>query len=120
MGKIKETGFSEEKIETVLANDIKFKGKLKFSKSLMIKGNFEGEIDALEGHLYIDEKADVKANIEAHTVSNRGKIIGNIKALEKFELFSGAEIKGDITSKDLYIENGSVFNGKSKMQVSKK
>jgi cytoskeletal protein CcmA (bactofilin family) len=115
MAKLKEKGFPEENIDTVLAEDIKFKGKLKFYASLMIKGNLEGEIEAKDGHLYVGEKAQVKANIEASSVSNMGKIEGNIKAKECLELFSEGSVSGDVSTSVIYIEKGALFNGKSKM-----
>lgn len=119
MGKIKELGFDENNIDTVLAKDIKFKGTLKFSKSLMIKGNFTGDIIAENGHLFIENGATVKANIKAEKVSNKGNIKGNTEVSDKFELFSEGAVNGDISSSELYVERGSFFNGKSKM-VSEK
>ena len=116
MAKLKEKGFDEENIDTVLAEDINFKGKLKFSDSLMIKGSLEGEIEAKEGHLYIGEKASVKANIEASSVSTMGKIDGNIKAKDFLELFSEGAVKGDIATSAIYIEKGALFNGKTIMK----
>ena len=116
MGKTKDIIFPEDEIDTVLADDIKFKGTLKFTNSLLIKGKINGEILANGGHLYINPGAEVKANIEAQTVSNMGKIFGNIVVSNKFELFSTGEVYGDITSNELYIETGAIFNGKSKMK----
>lgn len=110
----KEHIIDEKSINTVLAEDISFKGTLKFSTSLMIKGNFEGEIDAT-GHLVIGPKALVKAQIKAATITNYGEIIGNVEATEKLELISGAKLTGDIKTPDLYIEYGCIFNGNCSM-----
>ena len=47
MVKNNESKMIEEKdVDTVLAEDIDFSGTMKFKKSLMIKGKFDGEIDA--------------------------------------------------------------------------
>jgi len=116
MGKQVKLGFDESEIDTVLANDIKFKGKLKFTKALMIKGNFEGEINSPDGKLFIDEDAKIKAEIEAHIVANRGYIKGRIKAIDKLEMYNGSVIQGDISCQDLYVESGANFNGNSKMK----
>jgi cytoskeletal protein CcmA (bactofilin family) len=110
----KEHVIDEKSINTVLAEDISFKGVLKFSTSLMIKGTFEGEIDAT-GHLVIGPKAVVKAQIKAATITNYGEIIGNVEATEKLEMISGAKLTGDIKTPDLYIEYGCVFNGNCSM-----
>ena len=104
----------EKDVDTVLAEDIDFSGTMKFKKSLMIKGKFDGRIDA-EGHLILGPNAVVKAAIKAGVVTNYGKIIGNVEALQKIELFRGAELNGDVKAPDLIIESGCMFNGNCAM-----
>ncbi len=105
----------ETDIETVLAEDIDFSGVLSFKEPLMIKGRFKGEIKA-SGDLYIGEKADIEAQIEARTISSRGRIKGNIRAQARVELSSTAVVDGDITSPDLVIESGARYNGNCIME----
>lgn len=100
----------EKNIKTVLAEDIAFTGHLKFTTSLKIKGNFEGEIEAT-GHLFVGHEAVLKANIKAKEITVYGKIKGNVEATECLELFSGAELIGDIKTPDFIIQSGCVFNG---------
>lgn len=104
----------EKDIDTVLAEDIDFSGTMKFKNSLMIKGKFDGEIDA-EGHLILGPNAVIKATVRAGVVTNFGKIIGNVEALKKLELLKGAELSGDVKTPDLIIESGCIFNGKCTM-----
>ena len=104
--------FDETQMDTVLADDIDCKGKLKFKNKLMIKGNFEGDIQTDEGHLFIGRKAKILSNsLKVATVSNRGKIFGNIEAKKSIEQYKDSYIEGDIVTPDLYIESGSIFNG---------
>jgi cytoskeletal protein CcmA (bactofilin family) len=98
------------KIDTTLAEDIIFKGLLKFKDSLQINGIFEGKIET-SGHLIIAEKASVRADIETQTISVAGKLDGNIQKAEKVHFASTSEINGDIFSRDLIIEAGARFNG---------
>jgi cytoskeletal protein CcmA (bactofilin family) len=115
MVKNNESKLIEEKeVDTVLAEDIDFSGTMKFKKSLMIKGKFDGRIDA-EGHLILGPNAVVKAAIKAGIVTNYGKIIGNVEAIKKLELFKGAELNGDVKAPDLIIESGCTFNGNCQM-----
>ena len=79
MPDIRMTNLEENEIDTILAEDIDFSGSLSFSKPLMIKGKFEGEIKA-EGDLYVGEGAIVKAKIEANMISSHGTIKGDIVA----------------------------------------
>ncbi len=100
----------EKNIKTILSEDIDYSGNLKFSTSLKIKGKFKGEIDAT-GHLFIGQKAFVKANIKAKQITIYGKINGNVEAFEKIELLNNAELSGDIKTPDIIIQSGCFFNG---------
>jgi cytoskeletal protein CcmA (bactofilin family) len=106
----------EKDVDTVLAEDIDFSGTMKFQNSLMIKGKFDGQIDA-QGHLILGPDAVVKATIKAGVVTNYGKIIGNVEAIKKLELLKGAELNGDVKTPDFIIESGCIFNGKCGMSA---
>lgn len=108
------TEFDESVVDTVLAEDINFSGTMRFSKSLMIKGKFEGDIDAT-GHLIIGHKAVVNATIKAGVITNFGQINGNVTALEMLELHDNARLNGDIETPDLIIESGCSYTGKCTM-----
>jgi cytoskeletal protein CcmA (bactofilin family) len=117
MVKNNDTKYVEEKdVDTVLAEDIDFSGTMKFKNSLMIKGKFEGQIDA-QGHLILGPDAIVKATIKAGVVTNYGKIFGNVEAIKKLELLRGAELNGDVKTPDFIIESGCIFNGKCVMSA---
>ncbi len=106
---------NENEIATILAEDIHFEGLIGFSDSLMIKGNLKGEIKA-SGDLYIGENAMIEAGIRAHSVSLKGKVIGDISADTKVELFASAQVVGDIMAPDVIMESGCQFNGICRMQ----
>ncbi len=104
----------ENEIDTILAEDIDFEGVLTFQKPLMVKGRFKGEIKA-SSDLYVGEKAEVTAKIEANRVSAKGRIQGDIVARNRIELFSTAQVDGDLISPDLIIESGCRYNGTCRM-----
>lgn len=110
MADIKEILEDENKIDTVIADDINFKGQLKFRNSLKIKGLFEGKIET-DGHLIIGREATVSADIKAGTVSVSGMVNGKIKASERVELFKKSRTGGDIITPDFFIDSGALFNG---------
>ncbi|MCD6122268.1 MAG: polymer-forming cytoskeletal protein [Spirochaetales bacterium] len=118
MPEIRINDIDENELDTILADDIDFSGVLEFKKPLMIKGKFKGEIRA-SGDLYIGSNANVEAKVEADLVSSKGRIKGDIVAHSRVELFSGAEVEGDITTPDLVIESGCEFNGLCKMKTKK-
>jgi cytoskeletal protein CcmA (bactofilin family) len=100
----------ESEIDTILAEDFEFDGELTFEKPLLIKGKFKGDIRT-EGDLYISDKAQVEATIEAGTVSVRGEVQGDINARQKLEMYSSSILKGNIVAPDLIMQSGCRFNG---------
>ena len=100
----------DSEIDTILGDDIIFRGKLRFKKNLKVNGQFRGKIDT-QGHLIIGKTAQVEADIEAGTVTVEGSLRGNINAEKKIDIMSTARLTGDLRSPDLQILSGSKFNG---------
>lgn len=118
MAKDSILNIDESMIDTVLAEDIDFTGTMRFTKSLMIKGKFDGQIDAT-GHLIVGPGAVANAQIKAGVITNYGQINGNVECMEKLEFFNNAKLTGDIKTPELIIESGCTFNGNCVM-VEKK
>ncbi|MGA2480936.1 MAG: polymer-forming cytoskeletal protein [Spirochaetia bacterium] len=114
MAEVHIKDIDEHEIDTILAEDIDFEGHLTFKKPLMIKGKFKGEIKSTSS-LYIGEKAYVEAATEAGIVSSKGRHKGNIVGHARVELFSTAQVDGDITTPDFVVESGCKFNGNCNM-----
>jgi cytoskeletal protein CcmA (bactofilin family) len=107
----------EDTLDTILAADVDFEGILEFSAPLMIRGRVSGSIIS-SSDLHIDEKAVVKADIQAGNVTVRGSIQGNISARGKVELFSTCKVQGDIRASMVAMEPGCIFNGVCSMTGS--
>jgi len=118
MAEIHEKLINESKIDTVLAEDLSFEGEVSFTKELMIKGRFNGKIQAC-GVLHIGPQADVEAEIEAAEVYVRGRVKGSIKASSRVELQDDAEVHGDITAPKIVMDTGCRFDGVSRMQAAR-
>ncbi|HOV62401.1 MAG TPA: polymer-forming cytoskeletal protein [Spirochaetia bacterium] len=103
-----------EKIYTTLGKETVFKGTMKFSKSLKIDGRFEGEIES-SGFLYVEEGAEVRANIKVRSIVIGGVVHGNIVASEKLEMLASGKVFGNIRTAKLRIADGVVFEGKCEM-----
>jgi len=110
MSEIKEVVEDENKIDTVIAEDIDFRGTLKFKNSLKIKGKFEGKIIS-DGQLIIGRESVTSADINASIVSISGTVNGKIKAGKKIELYKKSRISADMVSSEIVMESGAVFNG---------
>ena len=110
MAEVSIKNVEESDIDTILSEDIDFTGELSFEKPLMIKGKFNGVINA-SSDLYVGKDAVITAQIDASQVSVKGRVEGNINSKEMIELFSSAIITGDITSPAVVMEKGCNFNG---------
>jgi cytoskeletal protein CcmA (bactofilin family) len=104
-----------ESITTTLGKETIFIGKLRFSQSLKIDGNFEGEIDAT-GFLMIAEGAVVKARkIRASSIVIGGEVRGDLEAADKLEMLPTAKVHGNVRTSKLRIADGVIFEGKCEM-----
>lgn len=99
---------------SILSHGLKFEGKLSSEGNVRIDGDFTGDI-VINGNLTLGEKSDVKGNIKATNITISGKVDGIVEALEKIILDSSSKLVGDISAKILVVNEGSIFDGKSKM-----
>ena len=100
----------EENFDTIIGDDIVFKGSLQFQNTLKIKGSFRGTILS-SGKLTIDEPGDVEADVEVGTLVVQGSLKGNVEAKEKVEIKKTGKVHGDVKTPGLEIEHGSKFTG---------
>jgi cytoskeletal protein CcmA (bactofilin family) len=105
---------SDEDFDTILSRDIDFIGTLNFEKSFLIRGKVSGEIKA-RGLLLIDEEAVVNADINTSKVIIRGQVKGDVTASEKVEIDATGKLEGNVTSPEIFMETGCVFNGRCRM-----
>jgi cytoskeletal protein CcmA (bactofilin family) len=103
-----------EKTSTKLGKKTSFRGVMRFTDSVMISGNFEGEIHST-GFLYIDYGAVVHADIKVRTVIIGGVVHGNIEAADTVEMLPSGQVYGNIRASKLKIADGVVFEGKCEM-----
>ena len=104
----------EQEFTTVLGSSTRLNGKLQFTESLKINGYFEGEIVS-SGLLYIEEGAQVAADVSARSIIIAGEVHGNVKADEKVELLTGGVLIGNVKTFALRISDGVRFTGKCEM-----
>jgi cytoskeletal protein CcmA (bactofilin family) len=106
---------TEENVHTVIAEDLHIKGSLRFETSLMIKGSLEGEITS-EGLLVVGPTAKINATIVTKRLISHGEIQGDVTASEQVVLKKTATQMGNITTGNIIVESGSLFNGSITMK----
>ncbi|MFN7065489.1 MAG: polymer-forming cytoskeletal protein [Aquificaceae bacterium] len=116
-GKKEEAKVSRQEIRNLIGAGCVFEGNLTISEGLTrIDGEVLGNISG-SGGVLIGEKGKVKGNISLSEVVIYGKVEGDISA-KSVELRSGSNVKGNITTAELLIEKGAIYNGQCKVEQS--
>ncbi|HLB61834.1 MAG TPA: polymer-forming cytoskeletal protein [Actinomycetota bacterium] len=102
---------------TIVGKGAKLEGTVVSAGSLRIDGQVKGQITA-EGDVMLSVDSQVEADIRANNVSVAGRFKGNIVVKGRAELARGGRVDGNVTSKALVVEDGSIFNGQSIMDQS--
>jgi cytoskeletal protein CcmA (bactofilin family) len=109
----------DDDFDTILSEDIDFSGSLSFEKPFLVRGRVTGEIKA-SSLLVIDEGAVVEADIVAPKVVIRGSVKGNINASENVEISLTGRLVGNITTSEISMEAGCLFNGRCVMSDARR
>jgi len=95
--------------------ETKFNGLLKFRETLRIQGQFTGTIEA-GGDLIVDKNAVVEADhINVDSLTVYGDVTGDVYAVDKVDMMTGAKVRGDITAAKLRLADGVLFEGQCSM-----
>ena len=105
---------ANETIDTIIGEDIVFKGSLKFHNNLMIKGQFKGTIET-NGNLIVGETGDVNADVTVGSLSVNGNFRGNVESKNKIQIGKTGKFAGDIRTPNLEIESGAKYSGNCAM-----
>jgi cytoskeletal protein CcmA (bactofilin family) len=113
---LKQEGKRKEGAQVViLGENTAFNGFLRFKETLKIQGKFRGTIEAT-GALIVDKGAVVEADrISVASLTVYGTVIGAVRAIDKVDMLSGAEVRGDVTAARLRIADGVLFEGQCNM-----
>ena len=109
------SNIDETNVTTILADDLHISGTITFKSSLMIKGTLDGEIIS-EGLLIVGPTAKVNAKVTTKKLVSHGEITGDVTASEQVVLKETATQTGNITTQNIIVESGSLFNGSITMK----
>ena len=105
---------ADEIIETSIGSSVSMQGVLKAEGNIRIDGLFEGQIETA-GNVIIGRTGKVAAQIVARNVLVAGLVKGDIQAHERLEIIASGRVRGDIQATTLYIEEGGLHHGQTKM-----
>ena len=98
----------------VLAQGIEITGSIKFSNDMIIDGKVDGQVESEKGKVTIGENAVIKGDIKAGEVTMYGKVEGTVNST-RCELKPKSELKGDIKTKSLAMEEGALLSGQTQI-----
>ena len=111
----KTEGKKREGPVVIFGDSTSFNGFLRFKESLCIQGKFKGTIQA-SGALIVDKGAVVEADhISVSSLMVYGTVVGAVHAVDRIDMFPGAEVRGDLTAARLRIADGVLFEGHCSM-----
>jgi cytoskeletal protein CcmA (bactofilin family) len=103
---------------TMLGEGTVFEGTMSIPHDVRIEGSIKGKIETAES-LTVGPTGVVEADIKAKSAIIGGKVVGNVIVDDRVELESNATLIGDLTTRDLIINEGSVFHGNCSMESIK-
>jgi len=109
---VKVPAGSERRVVAWIGKAVRVEGRVVSEEDLTIDGDVEGSIE-IGGHsLTIGQDAVIKANLLAKTVTISGRVMGNVKAVDKVDLQATGSVDGDITAPRFVMADGATVMGK--------
>ncbi len=109
-----EDRFNPANVHTIINKQARFDGKLTFEGTVRIDGNFEGEVFT-DDFLVIGPNAVVRATLNVGVVEICGRVEGEIIAKSMVTLKHPAQIKANVVTPAITIEEGVIFDGSCQM-----
>lgn len=102
---------SNERAVSVIGPDLTINGNLISKGEVQVDGIVEGDIHG--SHVVVGESATISGSIFADEVVIRGHVVGSVRS-KRVMLQSTSQVEGDIFHQSLSIEQGALFEGKSR------
>ena len=90
---------------------VKVVGQIYSKEDLIVDGDLEGTVEALEHKLTIGPNGTVHADVKAREVAVLGSLQGDVEATDKIEIRKDAKLVGNIKTARILIEDGAYFKG---------
>lgn len=95
-------------------------GEIHGDEDLILDGRVRGSVSLGKHQLLIGEAGSAHADVSAKKVVVFGEVVGNIQGTETVELRRTANVKGNIRTASLRVEEGATLQGRIEMGGSQK
>ena len=106
---------NKNSMSSILGPEIEVNGDLKIKGDILIYGTILGNVES-KGEVRTSKGSLINGNINAKSAYINGKVEGDLVADEKVVLAKFSELKGNLVSNILTIEEGAKFDGVCNMQ----
>ena len=101
---------SDSKINSIIGPEVEVDGDVRVVGSILIYGKINGGVKAT-GSVRTAKGSYIKGNIESKDANISGKIDGDLKVESKTILEKNCDLKGNLTTGIVVIEEGANFDG---------
>lgn len=99
----------------IIGPSIHINGDLRGEEDLIIEGEVSGTVLLKKNGLTIGSQGKVTADVYAHTINVDGFMEGDLYGAERISIRKTAEVRGNITSPRVSLEDGARFKGSIEM-----
>jgi cytoskeletal protein CcmA (bactofilin family) len=99
----------------IIGPSITIDGDLKGQEDLLIEGQVKGKVELRTHSLTVGSHGKVRADAYAKEIFVDGLVEGNLYASERVAIRKTAQVRGDITSPRVSLEEGAKFKGSIEM-----
>ena len=89
------------------------RGDLHFEDTFRIDGKLTGKVDST-GDLYVGERGEVEGEVKVGRLFVSGRVQAIVQA-QRVEVAPGGQLRGEVETPTLVIDEGAIFEGQSRM-----
>lgn len=99
----------------VIGPSIHIDGDLRGEEDLLIEGEVNGTVQLKNNSLTIGAQGKVRADVYAHSIYVDGLMEGDLFGSERVHIRKSAQVRGNVTSPRVSLEDGAKFKGSIEM-----
>jgi cytoskeletal protein CcmA (bactofilin family) len=108
-------GANPSREKAVIGASIHIDGELRGEEDLLIEGEVNGTVQLRSNSLTIGAQGKVRADVYAHSIYVEGLIEGDLYGTERVHIRKSAQVRGNVTSPRVSLEDGARFKGSIEM-----
>lgn len=111
------SGYSPNRIDTLIGAGTQVAGNIACSGVLRVQGDVRGDVSCRQspsGALIIDSAGSVTGTTDAPHVVVRGRMVGPTHSSRSIEIHQGATLVGDVSFNEIAIHSGGILEGELK------